>query len=236
MQPGWGQRRWGRPRGQRISAWLLVPAVLLALGVGTLLGRAVHDDTPAVASGKKTEVLGSVVTRPDTSTTETTGTTAASEPTTTAAPAVAAATTSTTAVQAVATTAPTTAKPATTTTTRRVADDGCGAGSAGAQAQLRITGDGPPNDPFFTYSGQVTVTNNTTKTIEVDTLDVRITSADGTVERVPVQGGHGALIDSGVARDFSFSFTTKHEPKEGGAQMGTFSYRAPGGSAICATT
>ena len=227
---------------RHINAWLLVPAVLLALGVGTLLGRAVQDDDPAVASGAKTEVLGEQITKDADETTTTTATTEApaadASPAVGAAPTAAAATTTTTVVHTTVATTATTAKPAapTTTAARRVTDNGCGDGAATAKGNFRITGDGPPNDPFFTYSGPATVTNNTTKAIQIDSLEVRITSADGTVERVQVPGAVGTVVQPGTAKDFAFDYTTKHEPKEGGAQMGTFAYRAPGGSASCATT
>lgn len=225
--------------GRRINAWLLLPAVLLALGVGALLGRAIQDDdTGQTASAPKAQVLGERLTAPEESTTTTELTTdspAPVETTTTAAPA----TTATTAATATATTAKppttaTTAKPATTTTTpARVA--GCGTGAASAAGKFTITGDGPPSDPSFHYSGPVTVVNNTTAAIEVATLDVRITSADGTVETVAVPGAPGTVIQPGASKDFAFTYTTKHPPKEGGAQMGAFAYRPPGGPTNCAS-
>ncbi|MDQ1375594.1 MAG: hypothetical protein QOJ09_2932 [Actinomycetota bacterium] len=221
---------------RRINAWLLVPAVLLALGVGTLIGRAI-DDGSSTAS-KPAGVRSTSTTKAETSTTDTTDTTVAgSTTTTTAAPAPVAATPGT-AKTAIVTATATTAKPASgaTTTQAATSNSACGAGSASTSAKLDINGSGPPSDPTFTYSGPVTVNNNTGKAIEVDRLEVRITSADGTVENVPVAGAPGTIIQNGASKDFAFSHTTKHPPKDGGAQMGAFSYRAPGTTTVCAAT
>jgi hypothetical protein len=220
---------------RRVNVWLLVPAVLLALGVGTLVGRAVDDDGETAAS-KPTKVLGQQFERDETTTTaeETTTTTEAESTTTTAAvtTTTAKATTATTAKAAV---TATTAAPAVTPTTRRSAGDpNCGDGPAGASANLTVSGDGPTSDPVFTYSGPATVTNNTGKPIELTALVLRLQSSDGTTQDVAVPGAAGTVIENGVSRDFAFTYKTKHPPKPNGASVSAFSYKPPGGTRNCA--
>jgi hypothetical protein len=220
---------------RRISVWALLPAVLFALGVGTLLGRAVSDDdTTAASSGPRTPatVLGKRFTRDDTTTTTeavSSATTVVSVPVESATPTTVAATTATTtATAAPAGTTPTTQSPAT--------GSQCGTGGASASVKMVVDGTGSPSNPSFTYSGPVTVANNTTRAIQIDTLVLRITSTDGTREEVPVNGAAGTVIEAGVTKDFSFSHTTSHPPKdEGGVDIASFSYRAPGASRPCAS-
>ena len=225
---------------RRVNVWLLVPAVLLALGVGVLLGQA-GDDGGDTAAAKRTEVLGQQFERDETTTTEAeaTTTTAAAETTTTTAASAAAARTTTTVRATTATTAATTvttAAPAVTTTTRAPAGDpACGTGPASACANLTVTGDGPPSAPFFTYSGPVTVTNNTGRPIELTSLVLRLDSSDGTSENVAVPGAAGTVIESGTAKDFTFSYKTSHPPKQNGASVSGFAYKAPGGTRNCAS-
>jgi uncharacterized protein affecting Mg2+/Co2+ transport len=215
---------------RRISVWFVLPTVLLALSLGTLLGRALKDDSTPAAAGKP-KVLGVQITQPPDSTTTSsseakTTTTAASPGTTTATTAKAA----TTATTARATTAAATA----TTTTRVSGDPNCGTGSAAASADLAVDGTGPPTDPTFTYTGPVRVDNKTTKAIQIDTLVLRLTSDDGTVESVAVPGAAGSVIQPGATQTYSFKYASKHPPKQNGASIGEFTYRAPGGSKPCA--
>ena len=226
---------------RRVNAWLLVPAVLLALGVGVLVGRAGDDDSNDAAAGRRTEVLGQQFERDETTTTteaEETTTTAAETTTTTAAAvttttAKAKATTATT----VATVTATTAAPAAATTTTRApaGDPNCGTGPSSASASLTVSGGGPPSSPTFTYSGPVSVTNNTGKAIELTTLVLRLVSSDGTTEDVSVAGAAGTVIQSGVTKDFPFTHQTPHPPKQGGASVSGFAYKPPGGTKNCAS-
>ena len=220
-----------------MSAWVLVPAVLLALGLGVLVGRAVDDDAADVASNStSTSSSSSSTSSSSSSSSSTVAVTADSTTTTvrvvTAAPQTASTTTPTT--------RPASATPAagaTATTSAPPSNPACGAGSASASAKLAISGSGPPSDPRFTYSGPVTVANNTDKAIEVDSLVIRLSSSDGTNEDVPVSGAPGTVIAAGATRDFGFSYTTSHPPKEqGAASVSKFSYRPPGQSSICAST
>jgi hypothetical protein len=214
---------------RRISVWALLPVVLFALGVGTLVGRAVSDDgDKAASSGPQTTatVLGKRFTREDSTTTtepESSATTAVSVPVETASPTTVVTTT-------------TVATAATTPTTRAATGPQCGTGGASASLKLVVDGTGSPSDPTFTYSGPATVANNTTKAIQIDTLLLRFTSTDGTREEVAVSGAAGTVLEAGVTKDFAVSFTTKHPPKDrDGVEIASFSYRAPGASRPCAS-
>jgi cytoskeletal protein RodZ len=218
---------------RRVNVWLLVPAVLLALGVGVLIGQAGDDDSDTAASDRA-EVLGQQFERDETTTTSEETTTTEAETTTTTAAVTTTTVQATTATTATATV--TTAAPAVTTTTRRPAGDpNCGSGPAGASANLTVSGSGPPSDPVFTYTGPVTVTNNTGKAIELTSLVLRLQSSDGTVEQVAVAGAAGTVIENGVSRDFAFSHQSKHPPKPDGASVSAFAYKPPGGTRNCAS-
>ncbi len=223
---------------RRVNVWLLVPAVLLALGVGVLAGRAVDDDNDTAAA-KRTEVLGQQFERDETTTTEAQSLTTEPEATTTTAATAAVAPATSTTVRATtatpATPTVTTAAPAVTTTSRPAADPACGPGSAGASASLFVSGDGPPSSPVYTYSGPVSVANNTGKPIELTALRLRLDSADGTSQEVTVAGAAGTVIESGVTRDYNFSHQTSHPPKENGARVSAFAYKPPGGTRNCAS-
>jgi hypothetical protein len=83
----------------------------------------------------------------------------------------------------------------------------------------------------------VTVTNNTGKAIEVTALVIRLTSKDGTVEDVAVNGATGAVVANGASTDFAFSYSTSHPPKDTeGTSLAKFSYKPPGGTTNCAST
>lgn len=223
---------------RRVNAWLLVPAVLLALGVGVLIGRAGDDDSNDTASGR-TDVLGQQFERDETTTTtevEETTTTAAETTTTTAAvttTTTAKATTATTAATVTATTAA--PAPATTTTRAPAGDPNCGTGPASAGANLTVSGSGPPSSPTFTYSGPVSVTNNTGKAIELTALVLRLVSSDGTSQDVAVAGAAGTVIQTGVTHQFNFTHQTSHPPKQDGASVSAFAYKPPGGTKNCAS-
>jgi hypothetical protein len=219
---------------RRVNVWLLVPAVLLALGVGTLLGRAVDDDSDTAAAGRNTKVLGRQFERDETTTTSE-DTTAEAESTTTAA-AVTTTTVKATTATTVAGATATTAAPAGTTTTRRPAGDpNCGNGPAGASANLVVTGSGPTSSPVFTYNGPVSVSNNTGKAIELTSLVLRLVSSDGTSQDVAVPGATGTVIETGVTKDFNFTHQTSHPPKQNGASVSAFAYKPPGGTKNCAS-
>ena len=223
---------------RRVNAWLLVPAVLLALGVGVLVGRAGDDDSNDTAAGRRTEVLGQQFERDETTTTtaaEETTTTAAETTTTTAAAVTTTTTKATTTTTAARVTA-TTAAPAVTTTTRAPASDpSCGTGPASAGANLTVSGSGPPSNPTFTYSGPVSVTNHTGKAIELTALVLRLVSSDGASEDVTVAGAAGTVVQSGVTHQFNFTYQTPHPPKQGGASVSAFAYKPPGGTKNCAS-
>lgn len=213
---------------------MALPAVLLALGVGVLIGRAIDDDPTTAASRVPTEVQGkqfertTTTTEPDAADEETTTTTAAvtAEATTTTVAAVA---------QATATTAPT--RPSTTTTARPPSNPACGSGAASAGLQMQVTGDGPPSNPRFTYAGTASVVNNTSKAIELDQLVLRISSTDGTNESVAVPGAAGAVIEAGATRAFNVSHTTAHPPKDkDGVSIAAFSYGPPNSTVTCAAS
>lgn len=221
---------------RRMSAWAVVTAVLLALGIGVLVGRALDDDTDAASSTASTSTSSSSSSSSSSSTSLVDEATTESTTTTvkivTAAPQTASTTTPTTRAPSV-TTAP--GSPA--TTARQPSNPACGSGTATASAKLAISGSGPPANPQFTYSGPVTVTNNTTKAIEVDSLVLRITSKDGTNEDVPVAGTAGTTITAGATHDFGFSHTTTREPRDdGGVSVLAFSYGPPNSTVNCGST
>ena len=212
---------------RRMSAWAVMAAVLLALGIGVLVGRAVDDDEPEAAS-----------TRSVTSTSTSTSSTTSSSTSTTVASADGSTTTTvkvvTAAPQTASTTTPTTAAGAPATTAARPSNPACGSGTANASAKLVVTGEGPPANPVYKYSGPVTVANNTSKPIEVDTLVLRLSSSDGTNEEVPVSGAAGTVIAAGATHDFGFNHTTSHEPKaENAVTVSKFAYGPPGQTAVC---
>ena len=212
---------------RRMSTWAIVASILLALGVGVLVGRALDDDEADVAASSSSTTTSS------SSTTSSSTTVASSDESTTTTVQLV-----TAAPQTASTTTPTTAPGATITTAARSSNSACGTGTANASAKLVVTGQGTPPNVTFTYSGPVTVANNTTKPIEVDALVIRLTSEDGTVEDVPVSGAAGTVIAAGATRDYGFSHTTPHEPKEegSGVSLARFSYRPPGQSTICGST
>jgi hypothetical protein len=222
---------------RRVNVWFLLPTVLLALAVGTLLGRAVDDNGDSTASSAgPTKVLGSVVTRPETTTTaatDTTETTVSDIATTTTPATVAASTATTVKATSAITTATTATTTASTPTTQRASVAGCGAGSAGVAAKITVNGSGPSSNPTFTYSGPVSVINNTDKAIEVETLVLRLASTDGTNEDVAVAGGPGTVIAPGATKDIAFSHSTSHPPKDNATSVARFSYKPPGGTRAC---
>jgi hypothetical protein len=217
---------------RRMSAWAVVTAVLLALGIGLLVGRALDDDDTEAASS--TAATSTSTSSSSTSTSTSVVEEATAESTTTtikvvvAAPQTASTTTPTTA---------TTAVGATATTAPQPTNPACGSGTASSTAKLAVTAKGTKPNDQYTYSGPVTVTNNTTKAIEVDSLVLRITSKDGTNEDVPVSGLAGVTIAAGATHDFGFSHTTTHEPKDsGGASVLAFSYGPPNSTVTCGST
>lgn len=230
------RRKLGNMR--RVNVWVLVPAVLLALGVGVLVGRA-GDDGNETASTTSSTVRTTTSTTEDTTTTsEDTTTTTTSATTTTTAAAGAARTTTTVRASAPATqtSTETSIRPA-TTTPGQPSDPACGGGTAAASAHLVVTGSGTQPNATYTYSGPVTVTNNTGKAIEITSLVVRLTSKDGTIEDVAVTGAAGTVIATGASKDIPFSYSTSHPPKDtNGTSLAAFAYKPPGGTRNCAST
>ncbi|MEY2477964.1 MAG: hypothetical protein QOG87_3279 [Actinomycetota bacterium] len=221
---------------RRVNVWVLLPAVLLALGVGVLVGRA-GDDGNETASTTSSTVRTTTSTTEDTTTTSEDTTTTTSATTTTTAAAGAARTTTTVRASAPATqtSTETSIRPA-TTTPGQPSDPACGTGTAAASAHLVVTGTDPPPNPYK-YSGPVTVTNNTGKAIELTSLVVRLTSQDGTIEDVAVTGAAGTVIENGASKDLPFSYSTSHPPKDtDGTSLASFAYKPPGGTRNCAST
>ena len=233
----WGARQAKAGNMRRVNVWVLVPAVLLALGVGVLVGRA-GDDGNETASTTSSTVQTTTSTTEDTTTTSEDTTTTTSATTTTTAAAGAARTTTTVRASAPATqtSTETSIRPA-TTTPGQPSDPACGSGTAAASAHLVVNGSGPPTSPTYTYQGPVTVTNNTGKAIELTSLVVRLTSQDGTIEDVAVTGAAGTVIATGASKDLPFSYSTSHPPKDtDGTSLASFAYKPPGGTRNCAST
>jgi hypothetical protein len=199
--------------------------VLLALSAGVLIGRALERNDEESSGSNDTTTTSEVTSTSSSSTSvaETT-TTVVSVPSLTASPTT------------VATTSTTGGSTGTTATTRKPNEPECGAGSATASAKIKVDVTGSTDPPTYTYSGPVTVNNQTTKAIQIDSLVVRITSKDGTVEDEPVSAAINSVVDAGASRDFAFTYTSDHPDKPDGISLVKFAYRAPGASHSCASS